>query len=46
MHGEREAFNAATDAYLAVFPVCIFWNLNLELRTKIGLMVLLGLGVL
>lgn len=42
----REAFNAATDAYLAVFPVYIFWSLNMKLRIKIGLMVLLGLGVL
>lgn len=44
--GNSEALNAATDAYLAIFPVYIFWNLNIELRIKLGLMVLLGLGVL
>lgn len=41
-----EAFNAATDGYLAIFPVYVFWNLNMKLRIKLGLMVLLGLGVL
>lgn len=40
------AFNAATDLYLAVFPTYIFWNLNMKIRAKIGLMVLLGLGIL
>lgn len=39
------AFNSATDLFLAVFPTVIFWNLNLKLRIKISLMVLLSLGV-
>lgn len=40
------AFNSATDLYLAVFSTCIFWNLNLKLRAKLGLVTLLGLGIL
>jgi hypothetical protein len=40
------AFNAITDLYLAVFPTTILWRLNLELRVKLGLVALLGLGIL
>jgi hypothetical protein len=40
------AFNSATDLYLAVFSTYIFWNLNLKLRVKLGLVTLLGLGLL
>jgi hypothetical protein len=40
------AFNSATDLYLAVFSTYIFWNLNLKLRIKFGLVALLGLGIL
>lgn len=40
------AFNSATDLYLAVFSTYIFWNLNLKVRVKVGLMTLLGTGVL
>ncbi|KAJ5393247.1 uncharacterized protein N7487_010888 [Penicillium crustosum] len=39
------AFNSATDLYLAVFSTYIFWNLNLKLRVKLGLVTLLGLGI-
>ncbi|KAJ5682195.1 hypothetical protein N7462_005360, partial [Penicillium macrosclerotiorum] len=39
------AFNSATDLFLAVFSTCIFWNLNLKLRVKLGLVTLLGLGI-
>ncbi|KAJ5127236.1 hypothetical protein N7448_008015 [Penicillium atrosanguineum] len=39
------AFNAATDLGLATFSTYIFWNLNLKLRVKAGLVVLLGLGI-
>ncbi|KAF3398286.1 hypothetical protein F1880_005824 [Penicillium rolfsii] len=39
------AFNSATDLYLAVFSTFIFWNLNLKLRVKLGLITLLGLGI-
>ncbi|KAJ5139394.1 uncharacterized protein N7515_004242 [Penicillium bovifimosum] len=38
-------FNSATDLFLAVFPAVVFWNLNLRLRIKIGLIILLSLGV-
>lgn len=38
-------FNSATDLFLAVFPTLVFWNLNLKLRIKISLIVLLSLGV-
>lgn len=38
------AFNSATDFFLAVFPTVVFWNLNLKLRIKIGLIVLLSVG--
>lgn len=40
------AFNSATDFFLAVFPTVVFWNLNLKLRIKIGLIVLLSVGFL
>ncbi|OOQ84359.1 hypothetical protein PEBR_30614 [Penicillium brasilianum] len=39
------AFNSATDLYLAVFSTCIFWNLNVKVRVKVGLVALLGLGI-
>ncbi|KAL4778722.1 hypothetical protein BJX76DRAFT_362460 [Aspergillus varians] len=39
------AFNSATDLYLAAFPTFVFWNLHLTLQVKIGLIVLLGLGI-
>lgn len=38
-------FNSATDLFLAVFPAVVFWNLNLKLRIKISLIVLLSLGI-
>ncbi|KAJ5822642.1 hypothetical protein N7447_004982 [Penicillium robsamsonii] len=38
-------FNSATDLFLAAFPTIMFWNLNLKLRIKIGLIVLLSLGI-
>ncbi|KAL4971901.1 hypothetical protein BDW66DRAFT_155223 [Aspergillus desertorum] len=40
------AVNTASDFFLAVFPTVIFWNLNLRLRIKIGLIVLMSLGIL
>lgn len=39
------SFNSATDLFLAVFPAVVFWNLNLKLRIKISLIVLLSLGI-
>jgi hypothetical protein len=40
------AVNIATDLYLSTFPAYIFWNMNLLLRLKISLTILLGLGLL
>ncbi|KAJ5482961.1 hypothetical protein N7539_006407 [Penicillium diatomitis] len=37
-------FNSATDFFLAVFPAVVFWNLNLKLRIKVGLILLLSIG--
>ncbi|RHZ57490.1 glycoside hydrolase family 27 protein [Aspergillus thermomutatus] len=37
--------NSACDLFLAVFPTLIFWNLNLKLRIKISLIILLSLGI-
>ncbi|EAW08571.1 uncharacterized protein ACLA_033070 [Aspergillus clavatus NRRL 1] len=37
--------NSACDLFLAVFPTIIFWNLNLKLSVKIGLITLLSLGI-
>ncbi|OJJ36003.1 hypothetical protein ASPWEDRAFT_741100 [Aspergillus wentii DTO 134E9] len=37
--------NTATDLFLALFPTYIFWNLNLKLRIKITLIVLMSLGI-
>lgn len=39
------AVNTATDLFLALFPTYIFWNLNLKLRIKITLIVLMSLGI-
>jgi hypothetical protein len=39
------SFNSATDLFLAVFPAVVFWNLNLKLRIKVSLIVLLSLGI-
>ena len=38
-------FNSATDLFLAVFPTAVFWNLNLKLSIKLGLIALLSLGI-
>ncbi|CAI7646008.1 unnamed protein product [Penicillium glandicola] len=38
-------FNSATDLFLAVVPTMVFWNLNLKLRIKISLIILLSLGI-
>lgn len=40
------AANSACDLFLAVFPTLIFWNLNLKMRIKISLIILLSLGIL
>ncbi|CRG84247.1 dihydroxyacetone kinase [Talaromyces islandicus] len=39
------SFNSATDLYLAAFSTWVFWHLNLKLQVKLGLIVLLGLGL-
>ena len=44
---DREAgWNAFIDFTLALLPISIVWNLKLKANKKIGLCVLLGLGVL
>lgn len=40
------AINSATDLSLAVYPTYIFWSLHMATRTKAGLMILMGLGML
>ncbi|KAL4878070.1 hypothetical protein BJY04DRAFT_196672 [Aspergillus karnatakaensis] len=40
------AVNTATDFFLAVFPTVIFWNLNLRMGIKLGLIALMSLGLL
>ncbi|KAE8381726.1 hypothetical protein BDV26DRAFT_289150 [Aspergillus bertholletiae] len=37
--------NSATDLFLAVFPIPVFWSLNLKTRVKLGLIILLSLGL-
>jgi hypothetical protein len=50
-NGERKivdsktGFGAFLDLALALYPIIIFWNLQLRLHVKIGLMVLFGFGV-
>ncbi|PYI20280.1 hypothetical protein BO86DRAFT_425420 [Aspergillus japonicus CBS 114.51] len=39
------AFNSASDLFLAVFPIYIFWRFNWTLRVKLVLISLLSLGV-
>ncbi|KAI9839333.1 MAG: hypothetical protein M1837_002218 [Sclerophora amabilis] len=39
-------YSAFTDLYLAIFPITLFWNLQIHLRTKIGLCAVMSLGVL
>lgn len=37
-------FNSFTDALLASYPVHLFWKLQMKLRIKIALSILMGLG--
>ncbi|OOQ84700.1 hypothetical protein PEBR_29028 [Penicillium brasilianum] len=40
------SWSALCDLILALYPVLFFWNVRLNLRVKIGLCVLMGLGVI
>jgi hypothetical protein len=40
------AVGAVVDLTLAFFPASIFWKLQMKLKTKISLSILMGLGVL
>ena len=40
------AYDVLADFVLALFPVVIIWDLNVNPRTKVGLATLMGLGVL
>lgn len=42
----RPAVNVITDFTLAVFPATFIWQLNMKLRKKIGLILVMGLGIL
>ena len=42
----RPAVNVITDFILAVFPATFIWQLKMERRKKIGLTLVLGLGIL
>ncbi len=37
---------AATDVFTAGLPIVLLWNLKMNLKTKISVCVMLGLGVL
>ncbi|KAL4881004.1 hypothetical protein BJY04DRAFT_189697 [Aspergillus karnatakaensis] len=41
----QASFNAFTDIILGLLPAYSFWNLQMPLRRKIGLMLLFGVGV-
>ena len=41
-----QAFNIFTDLVLATFPSLVVSNLNMRLRTKMGLIFLMSLGIL
>ncbi|CAI7567297.1 unnamed protein product [Penicillium bialowiezense] len=40
----QASFNSFTDAALATYPVHLFWKLQMKLRIKIALSILMGLG--
>jgi hypothetical protein len=40
------ALGAITDATLAILPFFFLWNMNMDLRTKMSVCTLLGLGVM
>lgn len=40
------AWSAFTDFILAVFPITVFWNLQMKWSKKISVMLLMGLGFL
>lgn len=40
------SFNGATDIFLATLPTVMVWNLQMHIRLKIGLAILLGLSLL
>lgn len=44
MYADSTAIAAAVDAYLAIYPAQIIWNLHMSLKKKIGLSLALGLG--
>ncbi|KAJ5101265.1 hypothetical protein NUU61_003487 [Penicillium alfredii] len=40
------SWSALCDLILALYPVVFFWNVRLNIRVKVGLCVLMGLGVI
>ena len=45
-NNSSSAWNSATDLALALFPATLFWNLQMKTSHKVGLIILMGLGVL
>ena len=41
----RKAWNAATDLVFAFYPILIVWGLQMRLRMKFSVVVLMGMGV-
>jgi hypothetical protein len=41
---DKLGFNSFSDAFLATYPVYLFWKLQMKLRIKIALSILMGLG--
>ncbi|KAI9738292.1 MAG: hypothetical protein M1834_008790 [Cirrosporium novae-zelandiae] len=41
----QASYNAISDLVLALFPITIFWPLNMDLKTKLSLTAVTGVGV-
>lgn len=41
---DRLGFNSFSDAFLASYPIHLFWKLQMKLRIKVALSILMGLG--
>lgn len=42
----QPAYSSFSDVVLAIFPVTVLWNLQMERRIKISLAFVMGLGIL
>ncbi|RAK73263.1 uncharacterized protein BO72DRAFT_471793 [Aspergillus fijiensis CBS 313.89] len=41
----QAAFNAFADLALAIFPIAVFWHVQLPLEIKIGVLAVMGAGI-